>query len=376
MQTTDVLVIGAGMVGAACAHALVQAGLSVRIIDARLGGATAAGMGHLVVMDDNPAELALSKSSLDLWHAWAPQMDAGCAFTGCGTLWLAANEEELQAAHAKRATLQAQGVPCEMLDAAALARAEPALRPGLAGALKVNGDSVVYAPRAAQWLVAQAAAHGTVVVEQAEATQIDGHTVTLRDGRQRSAGAIVLASGIRAPQLCPGLPLRPKKGHLVITDRYPGTVHHQLVELGYITSAHHSDGTSVAFNVQPRPTGQLLIGSSREFDTTDPAVNNAVLARMLQRALGYLPGLADLNAIRTWTGFRAATPDSLPIIGPHQAHPHLWLAVGHEGLGVTTAPATAQLLAAQITGSAPPIDPMPYAAQRFAAQLVDSRGAA
>ena len=173
------------------------------------------------------------------------------------------------------------------------------------------------------------------------------------------------------PQLCPGLPLRPKKGHLVITDRYPGTVHHQLVELGYITSAHHSDGTSVAFNVQPRPTGQLLIGSSREFDTTDPAVNHAVLARMLQRALSYLPGLADLNAIRTWTGFRAATPDSLPIIGPHPTHPHLWLAVGHEGLGVTTAPSTAQLLAAQITGSTPPIDPMPYAAQRF-----DSWGAA
>ncbi|KRB28594.1 MULTISPECIES: FAD-binding oxidoreductase [unclassified Acidovorax] len=366
MQTTDVLVIGAGIVGAACAHALAQVGLSVRIIDARLGGATAAGMGHLVVMDDNPAELALSKSSLDLWHTWAPQIDAGCAFTACGTLWLAANEEELQAAHAKRATLQAQDVACEMLDAGALARAEPALRTGLAGALKVKGDSVVYAPRAAQWLVAQAAAHGTVVVEQAEATQIDGQTVTLRDGSQRSAGAIVLASGIHAPQLCPGLPLRPKKGHLVITDRYPGTVRHQLVELGYITSAHHSDGTSVAFNVQPRPTGQLLIGSSREFDTTDPTVNNTVMARMLQRALDYLPGLADLNAIRTWTGFRAATPDSLPLIGGHPEHPHLWLAVGHEGLGVTTAPATAQLLAAQISGGTPAINPAPYAPARFA----------
>ena len=141
---------------------------------------------------------------------------------------------------------------------------------------------------------------------------------------------------------------------------------HQLVELGYITSAHHSDGTSVAFNVQPRPTGQLLIGSSREFDTTDPAVNNAVMARMLQRALHYLPGLADLNAVRTWTGFRAATPDSLPLIGAHPHHPHLWLAVGHEGLGVTTAPGTAQLLAAQITGSTPLIDPVPYAPARFA----------
>src|SRR3989344_4610986 len=312
MQHTDVLVIGAGIVGAACAHALVLAGLSVRVIDARLGGATAAGMGHLVVMDDNPAELALSQTSLDLWHTWAPHMDAGCAFTPCGTLWLAANDAELQAAHDKRSTLQAHGIACEMLDAAALARAEPALRPGLAGALKVQGDSVVYAPRAAQWLLDQAAAHGHLVLEQAEAMQIDGHTVTLRDGSQRS------------------------------------------------------DGTSVAFNVQPRPTGQLLIGSSREFDTIDPAVNNAVMARMLQRALDYLPGLADLNAIRTWTGFRAATPDSLPLIGAHPEHPHLWLAVGHEGLGVTTAPATAQLLAAQIAGGTPAIDPTPYAPARFA----------
>src|SRR3989344_1416798 len=344
MQHTDVLVIGAGIVGAACAHALVLAGLSVRVIDARLGGATAAGMGHLVVMDDNPAELALSQTSLDLWHTWAPHMDAGCAFTPCGTLWLAANDAELQAAHDKRSTLQAHGIACEMLDAAALARAEPALRPGLAGALKVQGDSVGYAPRAAQWLLGQAAAPGHPGLEQAEAMQIDGHTVTLRDGSQRSAGAIVLASGIHAPQLCPGLPLRPKKGHLVITDRYPGTVHHQLVELGYITSAHHSDGTSVAFNVQPRPTGQLLIGSSREFDTIH----------------------ADPNAIRPWAGFRAATPDSLPLIGAHPEHPHLWLAVGHEGLGVTTAPATAQLLAAQIAGGTPAIDPTPYAPARFA----------
>ena len=364
----DVIVIGAGIVGAACAHELAAAGLSVHVIDARKGGATNAGMGHLVVMDDNPAELALSQSSLDLWHQWGPRMTAdqpACQFTNCGTLWVAANAEEMAAAEEKQDRLRAHGIACELLGPAALAAAEPLLRPGLAGALKVQGDSVVYAPRAAQWLLDQAAAHGTVVFEQAEATQIDGHTVTLRDGSQRSAGAIVLASGIQAPQLCPGLPLRPKKGHLVITDRYPGTVQHQLVELGYITSAHHSDGTSVAFNLQPRPTGQLLLGSSRQFDTTDPAVENAILARMLRRALDYAPGLADLSIIRTWTGFRAATPDSLPLIGAHPGQDGLWLAVGHEGLGVTTAPATARLIAAQITGATPPIDPAPYAATRF-----------
>lgn len=362
-MNADVIVIGAGIVGAACAHELARAGLGVLVLDAGLGGATNAGMGHLVVMDDNPAELTLSRESLKLWHDWAPRMNADCAFSTCGTLWLAANEAEMLEAEDKRERLRAHGIACELMGSAALAAAEPALRGGLAGALKVSGDSVVYAPSAARWLLAQAP--HAIAFEHAEAVAIEGSRVRLADGSIRSAGAVVLAGGLHAARLCPGLPLRPKKGHLAITDRYPGTVHHQLVELGYISSAHHSEGDSVAFNVQPRPTGQLLIGSSRQFGTTDPAVEAPMLARMLDRALDYLPALAGLNTLRSWTGFRAATPDSLPIIGRHPAQPGLWLAVGHEGLGVTTAPATARLLAAQITGAALPFDGEPYGMQRF-----------
>lgn len=364
-MNADVIVIGAGIVGAACAHELARSGLSVLVLDAGLGGATQAGMGHLVVMDDNPAELTLSHESLKLWHDWAPRMNADCAFSTCGTLWLAANDAEMAVAEDKRRGLQAHGIACELLNAGALAAAEPVLRTGLAGALKVSGDSVVYAPSAARWLLAQAPR--AVAFEPAEVVAIEGTRVRLADGGWRSAGAVLLAAGIEARRLCPDLPIRPKKGHLAITDRYPGTVHHQLVELGYISNAHHSDGTSVAFNVQPRPTGQLLIGSSRQFDTTDPAVEAPMLARMLARALDYLPALAGLNAVRTWTGFRAATPDGLPIIGRHPRQPGLWLAVGHEGLGVTTAPATARLLAAQLTGAALPFDAAPFGMQRFPA---------
>jgi glycine/D-amino acid oxidase-like deaminating enzyme len=83
--------------------------------------------------------------------------------------------------------------------------------------------------------------------------------------------------------------------------------------------------------------------------------------------LSYIPDLAQLNAIRCWTGLRAATPDSLPLLGPHPKREGLWLAVGHEGLGITTAPASARLLAAHITGCTPDIDPTPYLAQRFGA---------
>lgn len=362
-MSADVIVIGAGIVGAACAHEMARVGLRVLVLDARLSSATNAGMGHLVVMDDNPAELTLSLESLKLWHEWAPRMNADCAFTPCGTLWLASNDAEMADAEGKKVRLKAHGVGCELLNAAALGAAEPMLRTGLTGALKVGGDSVVYAPSAARWLLTQSP--GRITLEAREVTEIDGTRVQLSDCSWRSAAAIVLATGIRANRFCPELPLRPKKGHLAITDRYPGTVHHQLIELGYISSAHHNDGASVAFNVQPRSTGQLLIGSSRQFDTTDPTVDALMLSRMLRRAMDYLPGLADLNTIRTWTGFRATTPDGLPIIGRHPQRDGLWLAVGHEGLGVTTAPATARLLASQITGSALPFDAAGFSPQRF-----------
>ncbi|MDB5846454.1 MAG: D-amino-acid oxidase [Rhodoferax sp.] len=359
----DVIVIGAGIVGAACAHALAAAGRQVLVLDAQRGGATGAGMGHLVVMDDNPAELALSQHSLALWRALAPRLTADCAFSPCGTLWIAADAAEMSAAEDKYQSLRRHGIACRLLTAAELASAEPALRSGLHGGLEVTGDGILYAPNAARWLLADGGKH--IAFEHAEVLAIDGDAVRLADGSQRRASQTVLANGIHATTLCPGLPIRPKKGHLLITDRYPGTVQHQLVELGYVTSAHHNEGPSVAFNLQPRPTGQLLIGSSRQFDTTDLSIDADMLAQMLQRAIAYVPGLADINAIRSWTGLRAATPDSLPIVGPHPAREGLWLAVGHEGLGVTTATGTAALLAALMTGATPPLDPAPYAAQRF-----------
>jgi glycine/D-amino acid oxidase-like deaminating enzyme len=362
-MNADILIIGAGIIGAACAHELAAAGLDVLVLDDHRGGATAQGMGHLVVMDDNPAELALSQQSLAVWRQWARQMSSDCAWHPCGTLWLAANEEEMAAAVEKKDRLQTHDVASELIDARTLHTLEPALRAGLHGGLRVPGDSIVYAPNAARWLLAQHP--GRIRVQHSSALEIDGTRVRVTGNQWLQANAVVLANGIHATQLCPELPIRAKKGQLLITDRYPGQVHHQLVELSYVTTAHHSTGPSVAFNLQPRPTGQLLLGSSRQFDDTSSAVDPHMLAQMLQRAVSYVPSLAGLNAIRCWTGLRAATPDSLPLLGAHPQRPGLWLAVGHEGLGITTAPASARLLAAQITGNQAPLDPVPYLPQRF-----------
>jgi glycine/D-amino acid oxidase-like deaminating enzyme len=363
MQSPDVIVIGAGIIGAACAHALARAGRQVLVIDSGVGGATHAGMGHLVVMDDNAAEMALSNYSVQAWRAMAPSMPADCAYSQCGTLWIAANAEEMSSAEDKRARLLHHGVDCSLLTAAELASTEPGLRSGLAGGLLVPGDGTVYAPNATTWLLGLLPEK--ISLQRGIVSRIDGNTVLLEDGSRLSAPQLLLAAGLQATQLVPGLPMRPKKGHLVITDRYPGALQHHLVELSYITTAHRSDGPSVAFNMQPRPTGQLMIGSSRQFDTLDRSVEPDMLSRMLQRAISYMPGLADLNAIRCWTGFRPATPDSLPILDRHPDNEHLWLAVGHEGLGVTTATGSADIIVALMTGTAPPMDVAPFALERF-----------
>jgi glycine/D-amino acid oxidase-like deaminating enzyme len=245
---------------------------------------------------------------------------------------------------------------------------EPNVRPGLAGGFLVPGDSVVYPPSSAAYLLAKAEKLGTTLI-RGQATELVPGGVKLASGTTLKAENVVVAGGWNSKKLLPELPMRAKKGHLVITDRYPDFVKHQLVEMAYIKNAHASEGDSVAFNVQPRPTGQVLIGSSRQYDREDSTIDFAILGEMLKQACGYMPGLAELSTIRVWTGIRPATSDGLPLIGPYPAQAGVWLATGHEGLGITTALGTARLLAAQLTGQPAEIATEPYLPTRFSEEL-------
>ncbi len=363
------IVVGAGIVGTACARTLARDGFEVVVIDPKPvgSGATAAGMGHVVAMDDSDAQFALCRYSRDLWDDLVGSMPPTVEYRRCGTLWVAADDEEMAEVDRKARFFAEAGMAAEVLDPQALREAEPNLRPGLAGGLRIPGDSVVYPPCAAAALLDEALAHGATLRAGVPVESIGEGSVRLADGSTVEGDLVVNASGARAGTLTPGLAIRPRKGHLVITDRHPGFVAHQILELGYLKSAHGSDHDSVAFNVQPRATGQLLIGSSRQYGVADPAVEPGMVRRMIDRALLYMPELAHLSAIRAWTGFRAATPDSLPIIGPHPDQPGLWLALGHEGLGITTSLGTAEILADLIAGRPSAIPTDPYLPSRFLA---------
>ena len=372
-KACDVVVIGAGIVGTACALELARCGLSVMVVDSGEvgGGATGAAMGHITVLDDSEAQFALTRYSQQLWREMREELPPEVEWLPCGTIWLAADEEEMAEVRRKHAFYEARGVPVEMLDSSQLAEAEPNLRKGLAGGLLVSEDVVIYPPTAAAWLLKQA--QGATVVRERVAAFDDGG-VTLAGGSQISAGKIIHASGAWTCELVPGLKMFPRKGHLLITERYEGFLRHQLVELGYLKSTHAVATDSVAFNAQPRATGQILIGSSRQYGATDTKVESKMMARMLQRACEYMPGIAHLQGLRAWTGFRAATPDKLPLIGPAAGYRNVHLATGHEGLGITTSTGTAKLLADQLLGRESAIPFEPYLPARINEQKQDVHG--
>jgi D-hydroxyproline dehydrogenase subunit beta len=366
----DAIVIGAGIVGAACARALAREGMRVTVLEGGFagGGTTAAGMGHLVVMDDSPAQLALTALSVELWRELGPSLGSSVEFNQCGTLWIAEDASQMDALREKERAYGAFGIACEMVDPRRLAELEPNLRAGLAGGLLVTGDAVLNAPSAARWLLDDARAFGATIREQCMVDEISDHVVRIGT-EMLEADVIVNAAGVRSAQLTPELPIIPRKGHLAITDRAPGFCRHQLVELGYLAHAHVMTSESIAFNVQPRQSGQVVIGSSRELAGWDASINRDVLRRMLARAEQFMPALSRLAVERTWTGLRPATPDKLPLIGRWEATGGLWIAAGHEGLGVTTSLGTARVLADLVVGRRPPID-----ATAFAPVCVLTRG--
>src|SRR5262249_20005903 len=176
-ETADAVIIGAGIVGAACAQALARDGLRVTILEfgGVGGGATAAGMGHSVLMGDSEGQFSLTRYLQDLRTALVPGLPGKVGFEARGTLWVAADEEEFAAVLSKQLFYTAHGIRAEALDGRALAGEEPNLRPGLAGGLLIPDDSVIYAPCAAQWFIEQARGRAASLKTAAQVVALSDH---------------------------------------------------------------------------------------------------------------------------------------------------------------------------------------------------------
>ncbi|MCS7082002.1 MAG: FAD-dependent oxidoreductase [Bacteroidota bacterium] len=357
----DVLIIGAGITGAACAWRLATAGLRVLVVhEAPVGTeATGAGMGHITAHGGAPGVWELSLLGRSLWQQWSAWLPPEVEYARISTLWLIPDAHAMQEAQRWQELFIEAGFPAELLEESELALREPHLRSGWLGALWVPDDATIYAPRAAWHLLERAQTLGAKLM-QARVVALEENAIRLENGQRLASSWIVIAAGLGALTLLPELPLRPRRGHLAITDRCPGLIRHALVSLAYHDSVRAPEARSRAFNLHPRPNGQVLIGSSREWDLWDRRPNPTWMAMLLAEACAHVPELTSCPVLRAWTGLRAATSDGRPLIGPYPGQPRWLVATGQEGLGIAMAPAVAELVAGYVLDRPPVLDPEPY----------------
>lgn len=319
MTNPDVVVLGAGIIGAACALELQAQGRKVLLVDHRPpgGGVTSAGMGHLVALDETDDELDMCLLSLARWEEYLSLKAGIVEYTNCGTLWIAEDEDQMSHAIARAEKLSRKGWLASVISGPELTKLEPSLRSGLVGATRVTRDGAVFPPAVAADLVRTLVRMGGQTFFGEAAIAVQNGVLSLASGRQVHTEEIVIATGVGIQKLLPDVPVFPRKGHLAISDRYPGRLSHQVVSMGYGQAAAGDDALAVAANVQPRLTGQWLIGSCRQDGVNNTEVDPYVLAKVLRSAIALLPCLAEMRIIRSWTGMRPATRDGRPLIGLH-----------------------------------------------------------
>ena len=384
---TDVVVVGAGIVGAAAARELAVRGVAVALLDrgAVSGGTTGLGEGNVLCSDkDAGPELDLARAGLALYGELEARLGEEARIRRKGAL-IVHPEADTWAGEAER--VARVGIPeARLLDAAEVRALEPELTGEVCGA-SFFPDDLQCDPRAiARALVREAAAAGADVREGAEVAAVERAErvsgVLLRNGERVSAESVVIAAGPWSRGLAEGaglaLPLEPRKGQLVrLAAPVPGLIRHKVVDGSYLRSVRSSgSGLEVSTVVETTWEGDVLVGSSRERRGFETSVDAAVSEAMIARAARLFPRMAALPVAAAWAGLRPWLPDHLPAIGASRSVPGLWLATGHEGAGVALGPVTGRLVAQLVCGEAPVVDPGPFDPDRFGRPELQPRGAA
>jgi glycine/D-amino acid oxidase-like deaminating enzyme len=376
----DVVVIGAGIVGAACAYFAAHAGLRVVVVDRGplAAGTTSAGEGNLLVSDKEPGpELALMQHSLRLWAEIGDRLGADTIeLEPKGGLVVAADPSALPALRDLAARQREAGVSATDVSAVGLTDYEPHLARYLAGGAYYPQDMQVQPMLATAHLLRAAVREHGVQLRFGESVtgidrEADGRVVGVRTSAGTiAAPAVVNAAGVWAADVARlagvDLPVLPRRGFILVTEPLPVLIRHKVYAADYMAAvASDSAGLQTSPVIEGTRSGTVLIGSSRERVGFDRTVALPVLRRLAADAVRLFPVLARAHVLRTYHGFRPYPPDHRPLIGPDPRRPGLLHAAGHEGAGIGLAPATGALVAALLTGAAPPVDPTPFDPSRL-----------
>jgi glycine oxidase len=363
----DAVVIGAGLVGLACAWRASQRGLSVLVIDREAApgaGASHAAAGMLApVTEADFGEERLLRVNLEArerWPAFAAELSERTGLpTGyreSGALVVAADRDDAEALRRLHDFQLSLGLDVEWLPPGRCRRLEPGLSPRIAGGILTHGDAQAD-PRATVRALAEAVDEVELGVE-VEGIEHDGGRVT---GVRTASGvvecaAVVVAAGAWSPGLAPdgkGPPVRPVKGQ-ILELRVRGAMGEPFTRIIRTPRCY----------LVARGDGRVVLGATMEEQGFDTTVTADGVYRLLEAAWEVVPEVGELELVGAVAGLRPGTPDNVAVVGPGELEGLIW-ATGHWRNGVLLAPLTGAVVADLLTGGALPDELAPLSPERF-----------
>jgi glycine/D-amino acid oxidase-like deaminating enzyme len=372
----DAIIIGAGVVGAACALSLSDAGLRVLVIDRSTisSGTTSAGEGNILISDKGPGpELTLAQRSRDAWFEVSDRIGGGFELEDKGGLVVARSADGMARLKGFAGGQRTCGVEAQELGADDLRKLEPHLAPDISFGIHYPQDGQCQPMLAAAQILRAVRRAGGEVREREEVFVIsrNGSDLSVRTSEGLYTAPIVVnATGTWAGAIArlagSDLPIAPRRGFILVTAPAPDLVRHKVYDADYVVNvaSGEADLQSSAV-VESTQSGTILIGASRERIGFNSSLDVQILRRLAKQAISLFPLLAKVDLLRAYSGFRPYAPDHLPVIGEDPLVPGLFHAAGHEGAGIGLAPATGELIRAAVTKTTPFMDPTPFSPARF-----------
>lgn len=389
MGTADIGIIGGGVIGTAVAYYLSKRGARVTLLEESsvASGASGACGGFLFLQSKKPGvHLQLAMESMRLYEGLSEEVEADLEFRRNGGLVLIEQEAEGPIMEVFARQQHESGLDVRLIGREEVLRMEPRLDGAHLGATFSPFDGQVNPLKLAVAFVIAARRNAAEIRSGTPVLRIDreqgGYAIRSR-GEIVSVGKVVIAAGVWSNALLAPfgirLPIHPRRGQMIVTEPMPTLIHHVVLSACYITakyrpsewSAHSADrirsassDLGVGLALEQTDSGNLLVGSTREFAGFDRTTTPEGLHAVARCGLRALPLLKRFHVIRSFAGLRPWTLDGLPFLGELPGHEGMFLAAGHEGDGVMLAPITGKVMAEMILDGKPSVDLMDFRVDR------------
>lgn len=378
-NTPHIVIIGGGVIGTSIAYHLAKQEAQVTLIEAGdlASGSSGACDGLVFMQSKKPGiHLKLAMESLKRFEALKKELHFDIEFKQTGGLVIIETETEYQAMEKYVKEQQTIGLDVQLLDTTQTHEKEPLLSTSIIGSTfspldgQVNPINLTLGFAMAARKNHAKIMTGTkvldILIKQNKVTGVATNRGNIRaDLVVNAAGSM---AGLISQMVGIHMPIKPRRGQIVVTHAGKSILKHCLISAKYIAAKYDpalAGKSGQGISMEQTDNGNLLLGSTREFSGYNKENTLSGIRGIIKQTASVLPALENFQVIRTFAGLRPFTPDGLPILGPVKSLDGFIIAAGHEGDGIALSPITGDLMSQLLLGKNPDISLDPFSPDRF-----------